>query len=265
MKMKKTVALVLSTVMVSGVFAGGVSAQEQTAEQVQELKTMGEKKEGSYEVKLKNATGKDIRTVCVSVDQGEFGTSLLPATDVWQDQKEMILYVTPEKKEGADPAQGDTSEYDIRLSFIDNNVVTLHRFPFGYADSAEICLEGDTAYLKYTSKSLQTEQNTLEAEKAAADPTAQTAAAADSSASAGTAAQTAAAADSSASAGTAAQTSGTDSSYTEPSYDSGSYDYSYDSGEDYSYYEEPSYDYSDYSDSGSDGGDACLDDGLTLN
>ena len=204
---------------------------------------MGEKKEGSYEVTLKNSTGKDIRTLAVSVDEGEFGKSLLPATDVWQDQKEMILYVTPEKKEGEDPAQGDTSVYDIRVSFIDNNVVTIHKFPFGDTDSAEICLDGETAYLKYTSKSLQTEQNTLEAEKAAADPAAQT---------------------------SGSEASGTDSSYTESStdsgsYDDGSYDYSYDSGEDYSYYEEPSYDYSDYSDSGSDSGDACLDDGLTLN
>ena len=259
MKMKKTAVFVLSTVVASGAFAGGVPAQEQTAVQTQELKTMGEKKEGSYEVTLKNSTGKDIRTLAVSVDEGEFGKSLLPATDVWQDQKEMILYVTPEKKEGEDPAQGDTSVYDIRVSFIDNNVVTIHKFPFGDTDSAEICLDGETAYLKYTSKSLQTEQNTLEAEKAAADPAAQTPAAPDSSASAVTTAQT-----------SGSEASGTDSSYTESStdsgsYDDGSYDYSYDSGEDYSYYEEPSYDYSDYSDSGSDSGDACLHDGLTLN
>ena len=249
MKMKKTAVFVLSAVMVSGTLAGGVLAQEQTAEQTQELKTMGEKKEGSYEVTLKNSTGKDIRTLAVSVDQGEFGKSLLPATDVWQDQKEMILYVTPEKKEGEDETQDDTSEYDIRISFIDNNVVTLHKFPFGDADRAEICLEGDTAYLKYTSRSLQTEQNTLEAEKAAGDPTSQTAAAPGSSASTEA----------------SAQTSGSDASHTDSSYTEPSYDYSYDSGEDYSYYEEPSYDYSDYSDSGSDSGDACLDDGLTLN
>ena len=249
----RTFAVVLSALCTISL---SVSGAEET-----EKKTIGKKQEDAYAVALTNATGKDIRALAISVDGGEYAPSLLEANDPFKDQEERILYTVPEE------ATGETIPvYDIRLTFTNNQVFTLHNFPFGNAQSVELHLEDAVAYVKYKNLTSGTEIDTLEEEKQfmagtatitpAARPLDQSGSAQTQTTQEAPVTQTDSSSGSSGSSQTYEEDYGTDSS-------DYSYSYSYETdGSDYSY----DYSYDDYgsSGSGSDSG-GCLDDGIILN
>lgn len=260
-----TGVLAVSSLSVCTAFAEEAGAE---ASQTQELKTIGEKAEGAYEVKLKNSTGKAVKALTVEIDSEGAGENLLGEDETWADGEERILYVTPKEMKGED---AKPPVYDLDLTFEDDTKSVLHTFPFGDADEAEVLYADGVAYLKFVSLSLKSEHNTLETEKALAPAQAasdNTQAASDNTQAAYDNTQAA-----------AVDYSATDNSgaYEEPAYDDNyndySYDYSYDDGGssyDYDY----DYDYGS-SDSGADasadagadagGGDGCIDDGVILN
>lgn len=239
--MKKKVLTALCTgllgasVMISGA-TGVMAAQETKAEETtaredeKELKELGEKRDGDFEVELVNSTEKIIKGFEIKVDHEDaYGENLLKEGDVFAADEERMLYMTPavvEKEEGSEEEK--IPMYDIQLTFEDDTTAVLHTFPFGDVEKCEICLEDGVAYLIFDSLSRKDSVNTLQTEQdiiAAAQAQAAAEAAAAEAAAQAAAAQT--------------------------------YEQNYD------YHEE---DYSDYSYDGGGGDtggqDACLDGGL---
>lgn len=237
-----------SAVIVSGsvcTFAAETDVAEESTEDTAEPKTIGakEKEEGAFSVKLKNATGKDIKDIKIKVSgHSEFADTenLLEKDEVFTAEEERILNYLPKVKEETEEKKEDTKEkeeplvFDIQLTFADDTTAVVHTFPFGDIEEGEICMDGELAYLVFESVNLKKEVNTLETETTIAETIkAQKEAAAQA----------------------AASSSGSES-----------YDYSYDY--DYS----GDYDYGDGDDGGSDagsgdggttdGGDGCLNGGL---
>ncbi len=160
--------------------------------------TLGTKAgETDYAVEVTNATGLTITSAAIRVDGNEYGDELLPEGETFDDGEMAMLYCTP--KELA-PGATSAPRYDIRLIFDDGEVAVIHTLPFGDADSVEILFddeemeetetqEGETeevpdeteaeedplaqtvvAYLKFTSKSLGSEQNTCQHERDTLNP-----------------------------------------------------------------------------------------------
>ena len=183
---KRTMALVISCVLsVSAVGAVSVYAAdntEQTAEQTtdqaaeqtadteekKEFGTIGEKQSDTdYQVELKNATGKDIKTISVSIDSEEFTELKLSGEEPFKADETRILFCTPKTKNADGTDVKNPPVYDLQITFTDAKApeLTLHTLPFGDTDSMEIRFEEPVAYLVFTSKSLKKEIDTLTSEK----------------------------------------------------------------------------------------------------
>ena len=251
----------IGALCVSGFSAAAVMAEE--TESTAEVKVIGEKKDGDYEVTLKNSTGKEVKSICIEMDKEGFGENLLKEDDAFADGEERVLYVTPKEMKDQKPPV-----YDIELTFQDDTKSVLHTFPFGDADEAEILLSDGVAYIKFMSLSLKKEHNTLEHEKTLVP------AKADAPAESAPAANQAPAASGTESYSYEPDNSGYDYSYDDGSYYDNSYDYDYDYGYDDSSYADYDYDYSGDSaggsdtagtDSGAAPADGCIDDGVILN
>ena len=109
--------------------------------------------EDTFEVMLKNSTGKDILGFSVKSDAEDSFPENMLGSNVLDNGKSIHLYY---KKPAAEtPVQtGDvpliTTEYLIKIVFGDG-VYELHQFPFGDIESGEICFEDDVAFITYTS------------------------------------------------------------------------------------------------------------------
>ena len=136
--------------------------EETKEESYVEGAALGVKSVGDYDLLLKNNTGEEVEKVELSVDQGSLHPNLLLEKDVFASGEERHLYVTPEiaKEKGKKPV------YDLRLTFADGTVATLHALPLGDTDEAVLSLEEGVAYLTYESKKEEKEVVTLEEEKA---------------------------------------------------------------------------------------------------
>ncbi len=251
---------------VSTVFAGSVFAE---AADSASLKEIGEKTEGDYEVRLKNSTGKPVKSLAVEIDGEGAGKNMLE--EAWADDEEIILYVTPKEMKGED---AKPPVYDIELTFADDTKSVIHTFPFGDADEADILFSDGVAYLKFVSLSLKNEHNTLETEKSLAPKTqtgsTQTAAADSESNTAGSYVEPANNDNYNDYSGDSYNYSGDSYDYSGDSYDYSGDSYDYGGGYDYDYdYDYGSSDSQDYGgdSSGGDqgGGDGCIDDGVILN
>lgn len=245
--MKKCGVLFTAAVLTLGM-STAIMAEEASARAAFTLGTNAG--ETDYEVEVTNSTGETIVSAAIRVDGGEYGEELLPDGELFEDGETAVLYCTPKELE---PGATSAPRYDIFLKFEDGEVAVIHTFPFGDADEADILMdseeadtEGETeeipeeneteeadenaqtivAYLKFTSKSLGSEQNTCQHERDTLNPPA------------------------------VDYSAYTDYSYSDYSYSDYSYsDYSYDSGSDVSY------DAPVYSDGG-DSDDQCGTDGI---
>ena len=131
----------------------------------EDLKALGEKAtDADYQPVVKNATGKEIKSVEIQVNEEEFGENLLAEGDIMAVDEERIFYCTPAPY---DPETDATPpKYNIRLTFSDDTDSVIHTFPFGDAEKVDFCLDGSVAYLKFLSLSLNEEQDTMRNERA---------------------------------------------------------------------------------------------------
>lgn len=251
---KKILTALIAGILGSAVIASGsvctFAAETDAAEETSELKTIGakEKEEGAFSVKLKNATGKDIKDIKIKVSgHSEFADveNLLEKEEIFAADEERILNYLPKLKEETEEKKEDTEKkeeplvFDIQLTFADDTTAVVHTFPFGDIEGGEICMDGELAYLVFESVSLKKEVNTLETETTIAETIK---------------AQKEAAAQ-------AASSSSGSESY-DYSYD---YDYDYSGDYDYGYGDDGGSDAGSGDDGGSDageGGDSCLNGGL---
>ena len=195
----------------------------------EELKTVGEKKDGCITFKMKNATSKKITGLAIkTAEDTEFPENMMAAEDSFElKEKKKVFYskaADENTEETTDAAADDQAPaYDLHITFEDETTADVHGVALEDLGTLTIREKDGIVYGTYKTKSTKEKKSTYDTEKAIADQAAADAAAAEAA-----------------------------SQQTE-SYDSN--DYSYDYSDDYSY------DYDDSGDSG-DGGDGCLDDGL---
>lgn len=201
-------------------------ADEQKKE---ELKTVGEKKDGCITFKMKNATSKKITGLAIkTAEDTEFPENMMAAEDSFElKEKKKVFYskaAEENTEETTDAAAEDQAPaYDLHITFEDETTADVHGVALEDLGTLTIREKDGIVYGTYKTKSTKEKKSTYDTEKAIADQAAADAAAAEAA-----------------------------SQQTE-SYDSN--DYSYDYSDDYSY------DYDDGGDSGDDG-DGCLDNGL---
>ena len=239
---------------------------------------IGEEVEGSTAIALSNLTGKDIKGIQLSVNGSDFSDNALAKDTVFGDKEDRTWNVVLEaaeeaekveatEEEASDEAEEDAAptQYDIKLTFADDTECVLHAVPLTEMEYLHIRLAGKIAFVQFKSTVDGKYYETLEAEQALA-PKEEVV------------------------------------NYEPATYDDGNSYVSYTPDETY-YYEEDSYDYDyeydepDYSDDGSsygssdggsygptdggdidpneldfgetdnpdEGGENCLDDGISLN
>ena len=138
------------------------------------LKLLGTEKKGEnvYRVEITNAAGADITGFAVKTEQLD-GENLLPAGDVFKKGETRELWFDAEAalKAAAEAAQDGTPEaapeFIVVLTMADGSEQTLHAFPFGDAEQCEIRMEEGMTFLVYDSVAKKETVNTREAEKAA--------------------------------------------------------------------------------------------------
>ncbi len=159
-----------------------ITATPEAAKAAEELITIGTQSENSYEVKLTNKTGKDIKGLYVkTTSQTEFADNLIAENIIWENDKKADIFYA-EKKAEDDTASVDTAGevesassskefaledgYDIKLVFSDDTEYVLHAFPCDDIEEGEVYIESteNVAYLKYTSISTNEAVETKEAE-----------------------------------------------------------------------------------------------------
>ena len=163
---RRTMALVLSCVLtfsaVGAVSVYAADQTEQTADQAaDETKDTEEKKE------FGTIGEKDIKSISISIDGAEFTELKLSGEEAFKADETRVLFCTPKTKNEDGTDVKNPPVYDLKITFTDEATAeqTLHTLPFGDADSVEIRLDEQVAYLVFTSKSLKKEINTLTSEK----------------------------------------------------------------------------------------------------
>lgn len=158
-----------------------ITATPQVTEAVEELITIGAKTDNSYEVKLVNKTGKDIKGVYVkTTSQTEFADNLIAENTVWENEKKADIFYAEKKTEdntananeaGTDAAASSQEfaledGYDIKLTLSDDTEYILHAFPCDDIEEGEVYIDDteNVAYLKYNSISTKEAIETKEAE-----------------------------------------------------------------------------------------------------
>ena len=194
------------------------------------LKLLGTEKKGEnvYRVEITNAAGADITGFAVKTEQLD-GENLLAAGDVFKKGETRELWFDAEAalKAAAEAAP----EFIVVLTMADGSEQTLHAFPFGDAEQCEIRMEECMTFLVYDSVAKKETVNTRDAEKAARELEKQ----AKEQAAAEEAARAQAAAEEAARAQAAAEQAAREAQQNTQPADNG----------------------------GDDGGDGCVDDGLT--
>ena len=138
------------------------------------LKLLGTEKKGEhvFHLKLANRTGKDITGFAVNTEQLE-GENLLSAGDVFQNGETRELWFDAEAalKAAAEAAAENepeaAPEFILTLTLSDGSTQAVHAFPFGDAEQCDIRMEEDLTFLVYDSAAKKETVNTRDAEKAA--------------------------------------------------------------------------------------------------
>lgn len=187
-KANKWICAVLALTLAGAIFAGCASSEENvsseptpspkatatpapTAEPTATpvpLKVIGEESETAYKVVLENGTEQNVTVFSVkSSSEEEFPESMLPEKELFAADEKRALYV--EKEADEKQAKGEKlldPQYDIRFMLEDGREFMLHAFPFGDIEEGVIKIEGEIAYLEYTSVESKKPISTKEAELA---------------------------------------------------------------------------------------------------
>lgn len=142
----------------------------QESEKKEEMfKTIGDKTDSSFEVKLTNGTGQDITGFSIKdSDESQYPANLLKSEDKFAKDETRVIYYTAKTKKDAATETGKVLpiEYTVQLTFADSTVSELHAFPFEDMKEGKISIEDKMAYVTYKSTNSKEEVSTLEAEKA---------------------------------------------------------------------------------------------------
>ena len=212
--------------------------KDTTAKKKENLKTVGEKKDGCIAFILRNATSKKITGLAIkTAEETEFPENMMEAEDSFELKEKKRIYFSKNSEENAEQNTDETAAdkapaYDMHITFEDGTTADVHGIVLEDLGTLTIREKDGIVYGTYKLKSTKEKKNTYDTEKAIADQAAADAAAAQAAAS-------------------------------QPAESYDSTDYSYDYSNDYSY-DYSGEDYSgggDYS-GGDDGGDGCLDNGL---
>lgn len=146
---------------------------------------IGEEVEGSTAIALSNLTGKEIKGIQLSVNGSEYGDNVLTEDTVFGDKEDrtwnVVLEAVEEAEEveateeeateaASDEAEEDAAptQYDIKLTFTDDTECILHAVPLTEAEYLHIRLAGKIAFLQFKSTVDGKYYETLEAEQALA-------------------------------------------------------------------------------------------------
>ena len=159
------------------------------AETEEELKTIGTKEEGCYEILVTNETGRDISEIRIRLvdetQETEFSDNMLEEDDIFVPDEARMFYFKPEEDEeelpefteedfaAADAADGTEEDqadenmlipdYDLQITFGDDyTTVEVNSFPFEDADTVAIKAEDGVGFVVYTSLATEEEVNTKE-------------------------------------------------------------------------------------------------------
>jgi len=127
--------------------------------------------QGVFRVELTNKTGKAITEFSIKESSEEkFPENMLPAGQTFAADEMRVLYFAPKEAAGTDAGQTESGKllepiYEAGISFEDGSRLEWKAIPFGDMEKAELCLEGDTIFVEYTSVTTGESINTLEAAK----------------------------------------------------------------------------------------------------
>jgi len=146
------------------------AAATEAADPYADLKLIGKESEEDnvYKFTLENKTDKDIVSLTVKSDiQDKFSDNMIDSKDPFIKNEKRLMYFVPEKQESTKSEDGHVSAmgYTIKLEFADKKTAELHQFPFKEMEDAELCIEDNVAYIKYTAKGTNEKVNTKENEK----------------------------------------------------------------------------------------------------
>lgn len=138
-------------------------------EEKAEYQVIGTKTDQSYEVLLKNSTGKDVKGISIKTsDKTEYPANMMKSDQVLKNGETAQLYYTPEKAARESTADTDKAinvVYNVQLTLADDS--TLELSSLGFDDikkDVELCFEDDVVFAKYASKASGDEVSTKEQE-----------------------------------------------------------------------------------------------------
>ena len=157
--MKNRFLSVILAVLAAAAVAFTAAAEEAAAD-AEELMVIGEDPTGQdYGFVISNETGKAIEGIALRTNYGEFGDNLLTEDEKIDDKEKVQFFCAPGEMVNYVPAV-----YDLQLTFDDKSEAVLHTLPLGDADEVSVLTEKDITYIRFTSKSLNYETDTLRRE-----------------------------------------------------------------------------------------------------
>ena len=106
--------------------------KDTTAKKKENLKTVGEKKDGCIAFKLRNATSKKIIGLAIkTADETEFTENMMEEDDSFELKEKKRIYFSKETEENAEENTDETAEdkaptYDMRITFEDGTSADVH-------------------------------------------------------------------------------------------------------------------------------------------
>ncbi|MCR5601231.1 MAG: hypothetical protein K6G33_10890 [Ruminococcus sp.] len=151
--------------------AATTQAATETTTTSDNMKLIGDRASGNSVCLLtvSNKTNKDIVSISVKSDiDKDYSANMINEKDPFVKNEKRLMYFIPEKQETItyeDSEHVATMGYTIKIEFSDKKSVELHQFPFKEIEYASLFIEGDVAYLEYTTKDKGEKVSTKEAEK----------------------------------------------------------------------------------------------------
>ena len=172
MKAKKVWGLVLAAAMCMAV-AGCGQEEAETATTEPQYQVIGTEAEGAYDILLKNSIGQDVTGISVKTsDEEAYPANMLASDAVLKNGETAEWFYMPEEA-GETEGVGEKDialnvVYQVQITLADGTVYELSSLGMDDIDqNAELCLEDDVVFVKYTSKASGDTVSTKEQEVAA--------------------------------------------------------------------------------------------------
>lgn len=146
--------------------------KDTTAKKKENLKTVGEKKDGCIAFKLRNATSKKIIGLAIkTADETEFTENMMEEDDSFELKEKKRIYFSKETEENAEENTDETAEdkaptYDMRITFEDGTSADVHGIVLEDLRTLTIREKDGIVYGTYKLKSTKEKKTTYDTEKA---------------------------------------------------------------------------------------------------